>query len=89
MEKYQEIRTLYLYCASLGFTELKYESWFDGHIIIFPNGADVAQYRHSYGSNEGCVEFSGLCDEYDYTAVPLEEAKRLIELFKDELEKTP
>lgn len=85
MEKYTEIRDLYLYCASIGYTKLKYQSLLGGHQIIFPNGTDVVQHDGSYGRNEGCVEFAGLHDDIDYTAVPLEDAKHYVKIFMDEL----
>jgi hypothetical protein len=62
---------------------------YDGYKYKFPSGADVIQHQYSYGCDEECVEFAGLPIEgLNYVAIPIEEAKELVETFFDELSET-
>ena len=84
MEKYKEILELYEYCKESG-VDAKLEEFIDGYAIRFKNGADFVQHKYSYDSNIGCVEPAAVDDEYDYTAVDLNTAKKLVDLHKAEL----
>lgn len=84
MEKYKEILELYEHCKKNGI-EVELEELYDGYAIRFKNGADFVQHKYSYDSNIGCVEPAAVDDEYDYTAVDLNTAKKLVDLHKAEL----
>lgn len=84
--KYKEIVELHEYCVEIGINAVL-EQFFDGFTIRFENGDDFVQHRGSYGSDNGCVEPAIGC-ELDYTAVTLEEAKHLVETYRDKLNLT-
>ena len=75
--EYREIIELYVFCAE-NQMEVKLRPLWEGHKLEFANGSDFVQHRTSYGSDRGCVEPAGVCNEKDYTAVTLEEAKELV-----------
>ena len=81
--KYKEIRELHEYCVEIGI-EATLERFLDGYAVRFGNRRDFVQHSGSYGSGSGCVEPAIGCD-LDYTPVTLEEAKRLVEKYKDKL----
>lgn len=86
MEKYTEIKELHEYCKKIKVISIL-EPIFDGYAIRFPNGSDFIQHRGSYGAEHGCVEPAiGNC-KYDYTAVTLERAKKLVRRYKRKLNK--
>ena len=88
-DKYYEIVRLAHYWLRLGGPKLSQRDLYNGWQLFFPNGADVIQHDHSYGHDEGCVEFAGLTiEDLNYCAIPLEEAKEIIETFFDELNET-
>lgn len=74
---YKEIFELFHFCKHIGL-EVKLEGIWDGYIIRFKNGADFVQHQFSYGSKSGCVEPARVEDEYDFTAVKLDVAKKLV-----------
>ena len=74
---YKEIFELFHYCRRIG-VEAKLKGIMDGYAIRFNNGADFVQHQFSYGSKNGCVEPAGVDDRYDYTAVKLDIAKKLV-----------
>lgn len=80
---YMEILALYEYCKKIGINAIL-ESFFDGYVIRFPNGSDFIQHGWSYGSKNGCVE-PAIGSKLDYTAVPLDNAKRLVYRHKEKL----
>lgn len=51
---------------------------YDGYKIWFPDGSDFVQHFGSYGSSSGCVEPAVNGCRNNYTAMPLEHAKRLV-----------
>lgn len=83
MPCYREIVSLYEYCRKIGI-EVTLENMFDGFAIRFPSGGDFIQHGWSYGSGCGCVE-PAIGSKADYTAVTLENAKRLVRRHKEKL----
>ena len=83
--KYQEIQLLAMYWRNDLKGECTLSRIWDGYQIRFPNGADVIQHQYSYGGQEGCVEFAGVDDEIDYSAIDFPTALNILKLFKDEL----
>lgn len=54
-------------------------------VFAFPNGTKIREYKR-----HNCIIFTDFPNEdYNNRQISYEEAKRLIKLFKDELEKTP
>lgn len=84
-EKYKEILELHKYCEEIG-VHTVLRQLYDGYHILFKNGGDVVQHRYSYGSACGCVE-PAFGSDLDYSAVSLENAKELIRIHKDKLNK--
>ena len=81
--KYNEIRQLYEYCTKIGVIAVFEQCW-DGYAIRFANGGDVVQHAGSYGGRVRCVE-PAIGSRADYTAVSLQNAKRLICRHKERL----
>lgn len=79
---YEEIKELYKYCCKIGIN-CKFMPMFDGYTIRFKDG-DVIQHALSYGGEVGCVEFAIGCDD-DYTACTLNDAKSIVDKYKDKL----
>lgn len=84
-DKYNEIQELYEYCRKIGINAT-ITPLYDGKKIWFPNSGDIVQHRFSYGGDKGCVEPAIGCD-FDFHAVPLKEAKKLVKKYKDALNK--
>lgn len=75
--KYTEICALYHFCVDLGI-KCTIERLYDGYAVRFPDGSDFAQHHGTYGGTEGCVEPAIGDSEFDYTAVGLNLAKKLV-----------
>ena len=74
-----EILSLHEFCREKGI-HAEIVSLFDGFKLSFPNSddfSDFVQHSYSYGATHGCVEPAIGCAD-DYTAVPLEDAKKLV-----------
>lgn len=84
---YKEIQLLAMFWHNDLKSEFTLSRMYDGYQLRFPNGADVVQHQYSYGSQEGCVEFAGVDDEIDYSAIDLNTAFNILEVFHDELSK--
>ena len=82
---YQEIQLLAMYWQNDLKSECTLSRLWDGYKIVFPNGADVIQHSGSYGGKEGCVEFAGVDDDIDYSAIDLPTALNILKVFYDEL----
>jgi len=80
---YPEILELYKHCGKVG-VEAKIEPFCDGYAICFVGGGDIVQHKHSVWHDSGYVEPKIGC-EFDYCGLSLEEAKALVERFKDKL----
>lgn len=85
--KYQEILLLADYWQKVLGGKCTISCLYDGYKLTFPNGANVIQRRHSYGSDVGCVEFAGVDDDIDYSAIDYQTARNILEAFHDELSK--
>ncbi len=85
MVKYTEICALYHFCVDLGI-KCTIERLHDGYAVRFPDGSDFAQHHGTYGGTEGCVEPAIGDSEFDYTAVGLNLAKKLVKKHKGKLE---
>lgn len=83
--KYTEICALYHFCVDLGI-KCTIERLYDGYAVRFPDGSDFAQHHGTYGGTEGCVEPAIGDSEFDYTAVGLNLAKKLVKKHKGKLE---
>ena len=83
--KYTEICALYHFCVDLGI-KCTLEHLRDGYAVRFPDGSDFAQHHGTYGGTEGCVEPAIGDSEFDYTAVGLNLAKKLVKKHKGKLE---
>ncbi len=83
--KYTEICALYHFCVDLGI-KCTIERLHDGYAVRFPDGSDFAQHHGTYGGTEGCVEPAIGDSEFDYTAVGLNLAKKLVKKHKGKLE---
>jgi hypothetical protein len=84
---YKEILVIEDYCKKNG-VKIKKKKLFDGYVLRFNNGGDVAQHGGTYGSNQGCVEFGFTGFSFiDFNACNIQEALSFIELHKDELNK--
>jgi hypothetical protein len=84
---YKAIQLLAMYWHNDLGGECELSRLYDGYQIRFPSGADVIQHRYSYGSQEGCVEFGGVDDDIDYSAIDFETALNILKVFYDELSK--
>lgn len=80
---YKEIIQLFEYCQKIG-VKATLKELFDGYKICFPSGHDFVQHRFSYYSIDGYVEPAIGCED-DYTAVTLENAKRLVKQHREKL----
>lgn len=85
--KYIEIQLLAMFWHNDLKSECTLSKMYDGYQLRFPNGADVIQHRYSYGSQEGCVEFGGVDDDIDYSAIDFTTALNILKVFHDELSK--
>lgn len=85
--KYHEIQLLAMYWHNGLKSECELVRMYDGYQLRFPNGADVIQHQYSYGSQEGCVEFAGVDDDIDYSAIDFKTALNILKVFHDELSK--
>ena len=83
--KYQEIQLLAMYWRNDLKGECELSKCWDGYKILFPNGADAVQHEHSYGSDVGCVEFAGVDEDIDYSAIDFPTALNILKVFHDEL----
>ena len=83
--KYKEIQLLAMYWKNDLKSECTLSRWYDGYKLRFPNGANVVQHPGSCGSQEGCVEFAGVDDDIDYSAIDFPTALNILKVFHDEL----
>jgi hypothetical protein len=84
---YKEIQLLAMFWHNDLKGECTLSRLWDGYKLTFPNGADVIQHQYSYGSQEGCVEFGGVDDDIDFSAIDFETALNILKVFHDELSK--
>lgn len=82
---YTEIVKLQWFCMERNVT-CSLDPLFDGFKLSFPSGADFVQHFGSYGSDHGCLEPAGVDENYDYSAVSLTRAKKLILQHREALE---
>lgn len=82
MAKFNEIRELYEYCKVIG-VKATLEPFFDGYVIHFVRG-DFAQHSGTKGGRYGLLEPFIRC-KFDLQGVTLEDAKRLVKQYKNEL----
>lgn len=85
--KYHEIQLLAMFWHNELKSECTLVRMYDGYQLRFPSGADVIQHQYSYGSQEGCVEFGGVDDDIDYSAIDFTTALNILKAFHDELSK--
>lgn len=85
--RYKEIIELFNYCKGIG-VEVEFGYILDGYKLVFKNTDDVIQHYFSYGSFDGCVEFSCFDDDFSYRAISLEDAKQFVLKNKDKLNST-
>lgn len=83
--EYTEICALYHFCVDLGI-KCTIERLYDGYAVRFPDGSDFAQHHGTYGGAEGCVEPAIGDTEFDYSAIGLNLAKKLVKKYKGKLE---
>lgn len=82
---YKEICELFDYCKKIG-VEAELMCFCDGYAIRFPSGGDFVQHSFSYGSHAGYVE-PAIGSKLDYSAVTLDQAKRLVKRHCEKLNK--
>ncbi len=82
MAKYNEIKELYEYCKEIG-VSATLTPHSDGFILRFARG-DIAQHSGTKGGRYGLLEPFIRC-KYDLEGVTLEDAKRLVVKYKNEL----
>lgn len=82
MDKYKEIRELHEYCKEIG-VNATLEPFFDGYVLHFVKG-DFAQHSGTHAGRYGLIEPNIRC-KYDFNGVTLEDAKRLVKQYKNEL----
>ena len=82
MAKFNEIRELFEYCRAIG-VKATLEPFFDGYVLRFVRG-DFAQHSGTHAGRYGLLEPNIRC-KYDFNGVTLEDSKRLVRKYKDEL----
>ena len=82
MAKYTEIRELFEYCRAIG-VKATLAPYSDGFVIHFIKG-DFAQHSGTKGGRYGLLEPFIRC-KFDLQGVTLEDAKRLVKQYKNEL----
>lgn len=82
MAKYTEIQELYEYCKEVG-VNATLAPYADGYVLHFARG-DIAQHSGTKGGRYGLLEPFIRC-KYDLEGVTLEDAKRLVKQYKNEL----
>ena len=83
LNKYPQIVELYNYCIKIGIEATLY-AIYDGFLIKFNNGGDIAQHHGTYGREYGCVEPNIGCKD-DFRAISLAHAKGLVNGYKEKL----
>ena len=82
MPKFEEIKELYKYCKEIG-VRAELITHFDGYVLCFARG-DFAQHSGTHASRYGLIEPNIRC-KYDFNGVTLEDAKRLVWKYRNEL----
>lgn len=82
MAKYNEIQQLYEYCKEIG-VNATLSPYSDGFVLHFVRG-DFAQHSGTKGGRYGLLEPFIRC-KFDLQGVTLEDAKRLVKQYKNEL----
>lgn len=76
---YNEILEIAKVCDENNISYELSELW-DGHKLLFSDGADIVQHSFSYGSAEGYVEPAGFGHNVDYSPI---EKDRMIKIIME------
>ena len=83
MPDYKEIIELYEYCKEIG-VQAELMPYFDGYVLNFRRG-DFVQHSGTHGGRYGLIEPFIRC-KFDLQGVTLEDAKRLVRKYRNELQ---